>query len=389
MPANTGLIVQPQGTTALIPPQATNPASSGQRFVPFRVATTERTNILISDAGTITGNEQVIDRVLEGTGYIYSISLHLTITTAGNAAAVAFAEDGPFNALSSVVFRDPSAEELNLDGFSLYLANLSMRNYANFGLDSTMNIVDTTDEYFSAVTGAGATGGSVLLNEEVPLGINRRNLLGLLGNQDRGVRYQLRDNINSTGQIYSTAPTNPGAFTLERIYESYAVPSPVGAYGPQQWTPDGFGTIHWLTKNVSEAVPAANVTLNHFVRRLGNMWRFVVLVIRANTRALGQTSVSTISLKMGDTDFYNEPYWFRRQLMAKRYGFRFPSGVLVYEMMHDFLPFAGGELGDDWINTKDVNTGQFTLTYNGNVQAGGSLTFITDDLAMVGQPIGS
>ncbi|MGH7954788.1 MAG: hypothetical protein ACREOZ_02385, partial [Gloeomargaritales cyanobacterium] len=101
-------------------------------------------------------------------------------------------------------------------------------------------------------------------------------------------------------------------------------------------------------------------------------------------------SITRVSLKIGDSDFYNEPYSYRRQLMAKRYGFGYPNGVLVYDMIHDFLPFAGGELGDDWINTKDVNTGQFLVTYNGNV-AGASpiLTFVTDDLALVGQPIGS
>ncbi|MGH7955070.1 MAG: hypothetical protein ACREOZ_03835, partial [Gloeomargaritales cyanobacterium] len=267
-----------------MPQQPIKGATAQQQSIPFRIATTERSDILITELGAVTANEQVIDRVIEGTGYVYGIWLNLAIVTAANAATVAFAEDAPFNALSSIIYRDSSAEAINLDGFSLYIANIAMRNYANVALDANQNILigdNASGEFYSATAGVGAgLGGSLLINLDVPIAINRRNLLGLLGNQDRGIRYQLRTNINSSGQIYATPPTTPGNYTLQKEYESYAVPSPVGAYGPQSWTPDGFGTIHFLTKNVSEAVPAANVTLNHYLRRIGNMWRWAALIFR-------------------------------------------------------------------------------------------------------------
>lgn len=385
----TGPSVTPSGTSAQLPQAPTEPTSGRQRMIPFRIATNERTEILQTESGTIAANEQVFDRTLEGTGYVYAIHLNMQVVTAGNAAAVTFAEDGPFNALSQVIYRDPTGEAVNLPGWSAYLANVIMRNYATFYPDPTFNIIDTSTEFFSAITGAVATGGSFNINTRIPIAINRRNLLGLLGNQDRGVKYQLRSNVASTAAIYGTAPTAPGAFTIQKHYESYAVPSPVGAYGAQQYIPDGFGTIHFLTQNVSEAVPAASVTLNHYMRRIGNMWRWVALVIRGNTRALGQANTARIQMKVGDTDFYNEQYYYRRLLMAERFGFKLPPGVLVYDFIHDFLPFAGAEMGDDWVNTKDVNTAQFLITYLAGIVAGGSLTFISDDLALVGQPIGS
>lgn len=381
--------VAPSGpTAATVPAQATEPPQQN-RQIPFRIATTERDEILTSESGTISANEQVFERTMEGTGYIYGYYLNLAVVTSGNAATVSFAEDGPWNGLSSVILRDPTGELANLDGYSLKIANHMMGNYKTTYLDATFNILDTSSEFFSAVTGAGGTGGSFTTNLRVPVAINRRSLLGLLGNQDRGVKYQLRTNINNTASIYGTPPTTPGAFTLQKVYESYSVPSPVGAYGPQQWQPDGFGTLHFLTKNVSEAVPAASATLNHFLRRIGNMWRWVAVVVRANTRALGQTNTTRIQLKIGDMDVYNEPFFYRRAVSAERYGFRPDPGILYYDFMHDFLPFAGGELGDDWINTKDVNTAQFIVTYGSGVVGGGGVTFITDDLALVGQPLGS
>lgn len=379
-----------------IPQAPTNPQSSRQRLIPFRMATTERTEQLVSDTGTITTSEQIFDRTIEGTGYIYAIWLNFSaLIASGNSATVAYQEDGPWSALSSVIYRDPTGEMLNLDGFALYLANLGMRNYATSFPDALAATLDSanpaavTTELFQAVAGGGGTGGSIFFSLRVPLGINRRSLLGMLGNQDRGVKYQLRNNVAGSASIYSTAPTTLQAFTIAKQYESFAVPAPVGAYGPQEYIPPQFGTLHFLTKNVSEAVPAASVTLNHYLRRIGNMWRFVILKFALNTRALGNTNVTRLQLKIGDTDFFNESYGYRRWVMYCRYGFRWPSGVLCYDWLHDFLPFAGGELGDDYVNTKDVNTGQFIITYGSGVTGTPSLTFITDDLAMVGQPLGS
>lgn len=380
-----------------VPQQMTNPSQAqGRRVIPFRMATTERTEMLVGEAGTLTAAEQIFDRTIEGTGYISGIVLRFSaLIASGNAATVVFAEDGPWSALSSVIYRDPTGEMVNLDGWSLYIANLGMRNYATTFPDVLAATMDTADpaaiatEFFQETAGAGATGGSFLFSLRVPLAINARSLLGLLGNQDRGVKYQLRTNVAGSGQIYGTAPTALQAFTIEKTYESFAVPAPVSAYGPQEYIPPQFGTLHFLTKNVSEAVPAANATLNHYLRRVGNMWRFMALAFRTNTRVLGQANVTRIQLKIGDTDFFNESYAYRRWIMYMRYGFRWPSGVLLYDWIHDFLPFAGGEFGDDWVNTKDVNTAQFIITYGAGVTGTTSLTFVSDDLTMVGQPLGT
>lgn len=377
-----------------VPAAPTNPPARG--LIPFRMATTERTEQLVAETGTLTAAEQIFDRTIEGTGYVYGIWLQFSaLIASGNSATVVFAEDGPWSALSSVIFRDPTGEILNLDGYALYLMNLGMRNYATTFPDVLAATMDSADpaavagELYTETAGSGGTGGSFLFSLRVPLGINANNLLGMLGNQDRGVKYQLRTNVAGSAQIYGTAPTALQAFTINKQYESFAVPAPVGAYGPQAYIPPQFGTLHFGTKNVSEGIPAASGTVNHYLRRIGNMWRFVILKFNLNTRVLGNTNVTRLQLKIGDTDFFNESYAYRRWTMYCRYGFRWPSGVLIYDWIHDNLPFAGGEFGEDYVNTKDVNTAQFIITYGSGVTGSPQLTFITDDLAMVGQPLGS
>lgn len=369
-----------------IPSQPTN-GGQPQRMIPFRMATNERSEILPSEAGTITAAQQPIERTMEGTGFLYGVNLNETVTTAANAAATTFAEDGPWSGLASVVLRDPTGEIVNLSGFNLFLYNLAMRQYA-------VRNTEGSTEVFTATTGAGATGGSFNIWLRVPAGINRRSLLGILGNQDRSVKYQLRTDVGFTTSIYGVAPTNPGTFAIQKIMESYAVPSPVGAMGPQQIIPDNFGTLAFATSTVSEAAPVPSATINHYMRRIGNTIRFIILVFRAGAGATPRTVAqanppSRIQLKIGDSDFFNEPYAYRRMLMFERYGFDWPAGVVVYDMMHDFSAAAGFELGDDWLNTMNVNTAQWIITYPAGFTAGGSLTFVTADMALVGQPLGS
>ena len=107
--------------------------------------------------------------------------IEVVVTTAGNGAAVAYQPDAPWSALDSVIFSDTSGEEVNVTGFDLYLQNKYMGQYTHATLDSAT--ADTS--IYSVTAGAGATGGSFNFFLRVPIAINDRNFLGLLGNQDR------------------------------------------------------------------------------------------------------------------------------------------------------------------------------------------------------------
>lgn len=352
-----------------------NPQQSPR--VPWRRATVERSNILPQESGSITTGYQPIERTIEGTGFLYKIRLRMVATASGNAATVAFTEDGPWNALGLVTLRDPNGELINVpNGFYLYLANLAQRNYDNRWVDqSTLS---------SIVTGGGANGGSFTQFLDLAVGINRRNLLGVVGNQDRAIKYTLRTDINASTAVYSTPPTALPTYVLEKYYESYSVPLPVGPNGVQQQVlPPGYGTLHFTTVTTSDAPPLGGSTVNHYLRRIGNTIRFIILVLRSNnSRATAEANPATLlTFKAGDDTIFTETWAYRKSLMYERYGFDMPAGVLVYDSIHDFGPFAGFEVGDDYYHTQALVNAQFQIAYPaGFGSAGNSLTIVTDDL---------
>lgn len=159
--------------------EGAQPSPAGA-MVPFRRATTGRTTRLEQTAlAAITAAEQPVEIQVEGSGYVYGIDVEFDIETAANAAVVAFHEDAPWNVISSVVYSDVNGQLVNLPGYSLHLLNL-------YGGHSLVRDEDSTDtSIFEQVTGAVARGGSVHAHLWVPIGLNRRTLLAIVGNQSQ------------------------------------------------------------------------------------------------------------------------------------------------------------------------------------------------------------
>lgn len=363
------------------------------RSIPFRRSTTFRIAQLQSTAQLMTAGTQQVDVVIEGSGYVYGLDLHIFATTAGNALATAFFEDGPWSAVDTLVFRDVNGELVNLTGYHARLLNL-YAGYTKFK-DAPVRAEATpsldTANIFNAVTGAGATGGSYRFHLWVPVGLNKRDLRGVLGNQDRAQKYSLRSDIASgtgaaTGPLYTVAPTTLPTHNIERYYYNYAVPARANASGAaQSQFPDDFGILHYSTQSINPSAPQGGATVNHFLARLGNTIRVLVLELKSNsTRALAEASAPTrIQLNIGDTPLFVETPATRRMEMWKRYGFDAPSGVYVYDFMTDIIGIAGDELGVDYLYTNGLVNAQFQITYPvGFGAAANTMTVLTDDLVI-------
>jgi hypothetical protein len=348
--------------------------------IPFRRATTRRSSIIDQTVAALTASQQAVEVQIEGSGYMAGVHLDVVATTAGNTANVAYQEDAPYSALASVILRDVNGELVNLSGFDLHLANIYGGYY---GLPGTLETAADTNVY-QRVTGTGANGGSFRFGLFVPTITNYRDLLGIVGNQDRAQKYSLRTDIAPSSVIYSTAPTNAPTITINRIYESFAVPAASNANGaPQEQVPPKLGVLHFLTRSVSPSVPQGGATVNHYLQRLGNTIRFMVLVFRSNgTRANAESNMpSRISFKLGDVPIFSETVAYRRRLMWERYNVNAPAGVLVYDALQDFTAAAGYELGEEYWWTNGLNNAQFEITYpSGFGSTNNSLTIITDDL---------
>lgn len=364
--------------------------------IPWRRATTYRTqpvdSTLIAAPG-ITAAQQNNEVTLQGSGYIYGVDVEVDVLTAANAAAVAYVEDAPWSALASVVFRDVQGELVNLDGFSLRIANLY------FGYRTSREDSASTATTAAAVAGsqgsldtgiyrqigtAVATGGSFHFHLWVPVATNLRDVIGVLGNQDRAMRYQLRTDIAPTASIYSVAPTAQGAVTIKRTYHSFAVPGPTNANGArQEQVPPKFGVLHYTTKNRNVALPAGGSTVNHPLARLGNTIRAFALILRSNgSRATAETNKPTlITFKLGDVPIFSESPDHRRALMYQRYGFDAPNGVYIYDAISDFSLSAGNEYGEDYWWTNGLVNAQIEIVYPaGFGSTNNSLDVLTDDL---------
>jgi hypothetical protein len=347
--------------------------------IPFRRATTFRTSQLQTTGPQImTVATQLVDVVINGSGYIYGIDLYVTAAAAQNSATVVFKEDAPWSALDSIVFKDVNGELVNLSGFNLRLMNLYggwTRNLETGSADANV---------YSITSGTAATAGSFGFHLFVPAGINRRTLIGILGNQDRAQSYELRSDFAASGSVYTTAPTTLPQETIARMYENYAVPAPSNAAGAQQQQfPDKFGVIHYLTQSVNPSPPAGGSTVNHYLSRLGNTIRLLVLVMRSNSsRATAETNLPTrIAFLLGDTPLFTETVAYRRKLMFDRYNFDAPNGVLVYDFITDLIGHAVDELGDDYLFTNGLVNAQFQITYpTGFGSTANSLVVLTDDL---------
>src|SRR4029077_2177234 len=161
-------------------------------MIDFRRVTVERTEILPAESNLITRSKIRIERTVEGTGYVSGSVLILAPPAAANAVAnVTFAEDAPWSALDTIVYRDVNGELLNLTGFDLFIANLAQKQYSFRFWDASA--------LFNTIPGGGATAGTFNLWIRVPIALNRRSLSGLVGNQDRSQKYSIRTDQAGSG----------------------------------------------------------------------------------------------------------------------------------------------------------------------------------------------
>jgi hypothetical protein len=357
-----------------------DPPLSG--YVPFRFGTLERSEMIPQSNAVFTASEQTIEIQVPSTGFVYGFDVIYSCITASNAATVVYAEDAPYNAASNIMLGDVSTPIIQADGFSLKLA-------ARYGGWEPFNQASSLDpSVYSSTAGVGAgLGGSFLFHLKIPIATNRRSLLGLVGNQDRGQAYRMQTNLAASANVYTTPPTNPGTVVISRVYESYAVPNAQNDAGVrQQYLPPTYNIIPYITKTVSEALPIGGSSVNHYLRRVGNVIRCLILILRsAGSRTTAEANMpSNIQLKVGNQVIFNESTGARRAKMYDRYGFDAPAGVLVYDFIHDFALTAGNEQGLDWLWTQQITQFQFIITYPAGMgsAANNSLTFVTVDMVV-------
>jgi hypothetical protein len=305
-------------------------------------------------------NQQLNPVQIPPGGFLSHVDVLVSCVTAGNAAGVTFAADGPWNVLSYVDLRNSAGDSLivPLNGYQLYLIN----KWGVLSVDPPNSDPRQPNNGFTAVTGAGATGGSFTFFVRIPLQFDPRDAIAAVPNLAANKSYQLQFNLGTNASIYGTVPTTPGSVTLTGVMYYWAQPNQANPNGQnQEVAPLSNGTVSlW---RLQPAVVAQGDRLVQLLN-VGNVLRTVIFCLR--TAAGARTSAdwpATSQIILNDDVLFYKPTAFWTAQMAMDYGFT--SGAADAAAGLDTGTFVWTDLNNQRGSTKaDGPRDQFLVTYN-------------------------
>lgn len=220
---------------------------------------------------------------LDTDGYVRGLYIYVQATTAGNSAATAFEEDGPFIALQTVQFSDTNNKPIlgPVTGHDLYL----IQKYGGYSFNGDAK----NSSVYSVTTGTGATGGSYAFVLRLPIEIVGRDGLGALENKSASAVYKLDLTLNDIGSVYSTNPTNAPSIRV-RVEQFGWMDSDQADYmkSPADPNPPALNTVqYWDKQTITLSSGAINQRLNTF----SGLVRNLIFELRdsAGLRSVGDT----------------------------------------------------------------------------------------------------
>lgn len=176
-------------------------------------------------------------------GFLRGGYILVTCITAGNAAAVTFAANGPMNVIDTLTFNDTNSKPLlgPFTGWDLYVC-VKYGGY-QFQDDAKLSPV------YSATTGAGATGGSFTFVLLFPVEIVPREALGAAPNKSSSSTFDVSIRLSASTVPYGVAPTNPGTVRVRIQQYGWMDPNAADIKGNAvRQTPPGVQTTQYWSK---------------------------------------------------------------------------------------------------------------------------------------------
>lgn len=264
-------VARTNGATA----KPANRAGQTAPQVPFAVASLRRVRQAF-DTGNLTPGQNVAAiEVPAAGGFLRYLELAVTLTTAGNSAAVTFAADGPWNALSFIEFMPPSGDPpiVPITGYQLMLWN----KYGAFSQSPPFSD-PRRDVNFATTVGTGATGGSASFTLRLPFEIDPATGFCSLTNSAANKSYLLNLICNTTANIYGVAPTAAPTIRVIGWMYYWDEPSASTRQGTNQETgPVGLGSYSQIRQDTPPVTPGdKTIKLNN----AGPVLRAVILCLR-------------------------------------------------------------------------------------------------------------
>lgn len=320
--------------------------------------------------------------------YGYVRSVLLVVQGSGAVGAAVGSADSPWNALKNIALTEPNGAVIHQfnSGYSLYLANKWGGYRHPVGSDLRASPI------YSYVS----TLGNFTFIVRIPVEINLRDALGSLPNQNAAATFKLRATLAANAG-YTTAPATTQATVRVRAYiEAWDQPSTSDAGQTNQVTPPAMNTTQfWSEQTYNYNAGAQNIRLT----RVGNYIRNLILIARqtaSGTRASGDTDFpdpASLYLDARPLDIIERNNWKHQMFERSGYGGAvgtsvpandqpggLDAGVFVYDFCHEFDGGLGRENRDLWLPT----LGSTRLELQGSFAAAGTLTVLTNDVAIAG-----
>lgn len=357
-----------------------NPPPTSPRISPNPFAKAAKNHLETGQQQTLALNasqQNLQPFVVPAYGYLREVLLVVTGTVPStNSAAVAYAADAPYSIIRNIVLQDSGGAQLyQMNGYASFL----QMKYGGYVFNG--NLTSDT-RFFSAVTGAVATGGNFQF--VIPItAVFMRDGVGALPNMDASSAYQLFVTQDISTTVYTTPPTVLPNVTYTLVEVAYNNPPAQDLFKrpnitiPPGITPDGSSVQYWS----SNIFPGLGTGLNTItINRVGNNIRGQVLVFRNNAGARADLINSTdqITYDWDGNNRYLVPRYVFDYLTFREYGYSSDVGVVPLMNIFDPDGRAGNELGQEYMQT--VSGTRLILRFNLN--AAGSVEVLTNDVVL-------
>lgn len=355
---------------------------------PFTRAARKKNQLSFSTSNVL-GAAQVQLQPIEVTpgGFLRFIELQVVGTTAGNAAATAFAADAPWNVISFISLTNSAGDTIivPVTGYQLFLIN----KYFAMSEDPP-NCDPRRDPNYAVTTGAGATGGSFNFSLRIPLEIDPRDAFCAIPNSAANKAYQLQIMLAPTTTVYTTAPTAAPTVAITGYNYFWTQPrSESGAGNPQEAYPRGNGSVSLIRLQTIATTQGDKINK---LTNVGNVLRQVMFVLRTAAGARSAADWPAISqfLINNDTMFYLPTAQWQAD-MAVAYGYNMAAVELAGGLDNGVfvVPYFNDQRGrimcdgprDQWLPTLDATLLQHRGTSFGATAA--TLEVITNEIKPV------
>lgn len=356
-------------------PVITKPgAEKALPLIPFTRASFQHVEPFLDVSNAISANSVLIGPTdVPSYGFMRHIFVAVT-ASGGTGTAAVYKEDAPFSAIQELSLQDVNGGQIwgPASGFDLYLAN-KYGGYSGFSDPKSM------PSY------AAPTSGNFGFSLRVPCELGSRDGVGALDNMNSAQTYKLRIVQAAKADVFSIDPTGLPTVRIRAYLEAWATPSNTSIGGsPQATEPPARGTTQMWTKQVINAAQGFG-TLK--LARVGNPIRNLILVFRNVSDGLRSdaNAPQDISQFLDSKPVVNASQGYFKQCMREKLIGQTngpDTGVLVFDYTADFDGLYGGEMRDLWLQTIQSTR----LEFQGTFVAAQTVTVLTNDVAVVGNP---